>query len=468
VDTVTTGTDDLNEVVRAYAALTSFRAATAEELVNAENPFRRPVRPDDLGFLDYGKPIGSEPVQGLRALLGHRMLRNIHDADRALLLPPGGPGSAAWADAEHFYSAANLARGRAAAPILRRCLFAFLEDTAALAEAGERPPSPFDADRVAAAYERARELGAQVTAAVAASADPESATRFVLLQTSITRAVAPDAAARLLPGDYDDVHPTLHPFLADVAERGRQAADTLRRTFAAAGLSPAPTAYWQFLLGSSLALGNFASYLGDSRADVAPLLGALAWWEIEEAATGTTRAALFHRAWGTPEQVPGAEPKALAQRIDAVLAPLVARHGTLARAGFDRGFAQARRLAELWTVDLVTQVTWADRIDEHMVLAEKLSAHIDRERIEVDLDTFVETAEETSTTHVHDDHRLVIIESGKMHFWNNAGHRIALSTGDKLLIPAHRLHGSVVLSGVCTYHQPIIPDSMLAEIRGQS
>ena len=38
-----------------------------------------------------------------------------------------------------------------------------------------------------------------------------------------------------------------------------------------------------------------------------------------------------------------------------------------------------------------------------------------------------------------------------------------LNEGDKLLIPVSRLHGSTVLSGECTYHQPIIPDEMLAQ-----
>ena len=50
-----------------------------------------------------------------------------------------------------------------------------------------------------------------------------------------------------------------------------------------------------------------------------------------------------------------------------------------------------------------------------------------------------------------------------MHFWNNVGPKIALRTGDAVLIPQGRLHGSTVLSGECTYHQPIIPDAMLAE-----
>ncbi|MFB9832657.1 hypothetical protein [Actinoallomurus acaciae] len=55
---------------------------------------------------------------------------------------------------------------------------------------------------------------------------------------------------------------------------------------------------------------------------------------------------------------------------------------------------------------------------------------------------------------------MVMIEVGQMHFWNNVTHQIKLEQGDKLLIPLGRLHGSVVLSGSCTYHQPIIPEEM--------
>ena len=57
-----------------------------------------------------------------------------------------------------------------------------------------------------------------------------------------------------------------------------------------------------------------------------------------------------------------------------------------------------------------------------------------------------------------------MIESGKMHFWNNITHQIELNAGDKVLIPLSRLHGSTVLSGECTYHQPIIPEEILRRI----
>ena len=126
-------------------------------------------------------------------------------------------------------------------------------------------------------------------------------------------------------------------------------------------------------------------------------------------------------------------------------------------------YADSAWLTDLWHRDLSAQVTWADRIEEYQEKAEKIDQVITNENIVVDLDTFVETSEETSTTHVHNEHRLVMIEVGQMHFWNNVTHKIQLNQGDKLLIPTSRLHGSTVLSGSCTYHQPIIPDEMLRQ-----
>ncbi|MGH3695312.1 MAG: hypothetical protein ACRDRX_15220 [Pseudonocardiaceae bacterium] len=117
---------DPNEVVRAFAANPAFRAATAEELVNEHNPFRRPVRPDDLAWLDFSVPLVPAKALMLSALLGHRMLRNIYDSDT--LYVPAQANAAAASDGSHFYSAGNRAWGVLAAPVLEQHLFAMLAD----------------------------------------------------------------------------------------------------------------------------------------------------------------------------------------------------------------------------------------------------------------------------------------------------------------------------------------------------
>ena len=127
---VTSTRTDANDVVQAFAANPAFRAATAEELVNEHNPFRRPVRPNDLAWLDFSVPLIPAKALTLSGLLGHRMLRNAYDAD--MLSAPDQPNPAAVSDGGHFYSAQNRARGTLAAPVLERHLFTML--------AGERQP----------------------------------------------------------------------------------------------------------------------------------------------------------------------------------------------------------------------------------------------------------------------------------------------------------------------------------------
>ncbi|KHJ60678.1 peptide synthetase, partial [Burkholderia glumae] len=122
--------------------------------------------------------------------------------------------------------------------------------------------------------------------------------------------------------------------------------------------------------------------------------------------------------------------------------------------------------------DLGEQLLWLSSIRHYVRFAHRISDRIEAECPGIDRETFVEPFEMCSTTHVHNDHRLVTIEQGQMLFWGNVGMQLKMDVGDKVLIPDGRLHGSTVLSGECTYHQPIIPDdwvkALVAELEAGS
>lgn len=197
------------------------------------------------------------------------------------------------------------------------------------------------------------------------------------------------------------------------------------------------------------------------------LLGSLAYKRIDDAANARMLMMVLGEGLETSteffEHISPFTSASVDEMVASLVGPLLEVAGERAIESFHAGFEDAHWLAGLWDADLASQLEWADQIELYQEKAEKIDHKIKFEDIEIDLDTFVETEEETSTTHVHDEHRLVIIEVGQMHFWNNVGKRIALNRGDKLLIPTSRLHGSVVLSGSCTYHQPIISDELLQE-----
>lgn len=454
---------EINKVIRAFAANSAFRAAERYELSTEENPFRRPVRPDDLEWLDYSKPLRDDCTLKLSALLGHRMLRNIYDGDLLYIPPTANPAAAA--DEKAFYSRRNRLYSALAAPILERHLFTMLDDV--------RPPLSEASmngfiRHVSEYYQRrAAEPGRAFGIALSARHRKEAAT-FVFLQMSSYVPAANIAVASALRGDYRQVHPGLLHLLLDEYGAWAKASQRYQDLLTAAGISLTPAAHWQMYLGSSLARGNYAHFLARNRELFLRFLGVLMHKKIDDHVTRPQYDAIAEEGLGLapePGNTDGAFSEAtVPDLLGQMVGPFVEASGPAAVEEIYAGFAAAAWLSGMWDRDLSEQLAWADDIPAYEDRARKIDQYLTENKIQVDLDTFIESCEETSTTHVHDDHRLVMIEAGKMHFWNNITHQIELNAGDKILIPMSRLHGSTVLSGECTYHQPIIPDDMLGRI----
>lgn len=456
-------TDDPNEILKAFAANPAFRAADWDELTTEDNPYRRPVRPDDLAWLDYSRPMPAEEALKLSGLLGHRMLRNVYDLE-ALYLPPADLETVT-SDQDAFYCDRNRTLSALAKPVLENHLFTFLDQQ-------RRPLDRLDpaglAQYVVEYFQQRQAEPGKAFGAVLDTQNTSEAATFLLLQASAFIPAANTALGRGALGEYDLAHAGLRPLLLEEYRSWVSAAPAYNTMLAGTGLKPAAAAYWQLYLNSSLARGNHFHYLSVNREEVFALLGALTHKKIDDAVTRARYAQIFseHLDADTAyfDGVDEVTEQGLRELVDRLVSPLAGTFGTRAVESFHRGFADAAWFAELWDADLAQQVTWADRIPEYQEKAEKIWKHLVDEKIEVDLDTFVESWEETSTTHVHDEHRLVMIEAGQMHFWNNITHKVELHDGDKLFIPETRLHGSTVLSGECTYHQPIIPDDLLRKI----
>ncbi|MCM3923053.1 peptide synthetase [Frankia sp. AiPs1] len=448
-------------LVRSFASNPAFRPAEWEELTTENDPYRRPVRPADLAWLDYGTVLGPDDTLKLSGLLGHRMLRNSYDAD-LLHLPPNR-NAAADRDGADFYGAGNRLRGTLAQPVLERHLFSFLTPQRPSLPAG--PSVDGVRGHLRGYWEERRDRPGEAFAVLSDTRDRREATTFALLQLCAFLPAARTATARASLGEYDPAHAPARELLLDDYRRWVADSSAWTTLLAAAGLTPTVGAYWQLYLNTSLARGNHLHLLSRSPHRHAELLGAFVHQRIDDAVVATAWADAVEDGLGERPALFTARPPTvtadtLDDLVDTLLTPLVALSGEAALTAFHAGFSDAAELARRWDRDLAAQIAWADSIEEYKAKARAIDAYLTTEGIEVDLDTFVESCDETSTTHVHDEHRLVMIESGDMHFWNNVTHKIALSDGDKILIPKSRLHGSTVLSGSCTYHQPIIPDDM--------
>ncbi|MBB5940282.1 peptide synthetase [Streptomyces zagrosensis] len=451
---------DAHSMVKEFAANKAFRAAERYELTTQDNPYRRPVRPDDLDWLDYSKPMPVENALKLSALLGHRMLRNAYDSE-LLYLPPTDVDTAA-SDGAHFYSARNRAYAALARPILERHLFTLLDEVR----------EPLETVELGALKRHVRERYQQRIAAPGHAFDTAWSARgckeagtFLLVQLTAFLPSSNAAAAHNALGEYGTAHPTMRRHLVEAYGQWVHLSDAYEKLLAGAGLVATEGAYWQLCLGTSLARANYLHFTSRNHERLFAFIGALLHKKIDEEAMRIPLSSVLAHTLDADTKFFDAQKTLtesdLVQLVEDLVGPLLQRFGRRVIEGVHAGFRDAVWFADLWDRDVTEQLTWADNIEQYQEKAAKLDHHITSEGIEVDLDTFVESSDETSTTHVHDEHRLVMIESGQMHFWNNVTHKIALNEGDKVLIPMSRLHGSTVLSGECTYHQPIIPEDML-------
>lgn len=437
----------MQEAVERYLANPIFRSARFEELFVEDNPYRRPVRPDDIGLVDFSTPLSRADAQQLSGLMGHRMLLNIHDTKKLML--PKEPTPAKWAEFEHFYGESNRVLGDLIRPYLEEHLFGFLR--------GEARPATRDRraliERIGELQRRRRERAEELRPLLR---HPERTGHLEML-----------AVQTLGTWINSDLQPPVElPVLSSAAshklgladEAGNGAANE-RRAFLeqvarSSGLTAEPHRYYQYYLPSTLALMNYVNSAALHPGRIFRLVGALIGHSLESEAMEALYAAEARDEFADALPARGASsaPEALAPVPEMV----ERAGGEAALEEVSRGLEEYACLLDVHHDDRVIQFEWINTMDDYVHKGRRLHQAIDEHGIDVDLDTFVESWEECSTTHVHDEDRLLVIESGQMDFWNCMGERHRYVPGDVTFIPKHRLHGSVVLSGECVYHQPVI------------
>ncbi|WP_250470106.1 MULTISPECIES: peptide synthetase [unclassified Caballeronia] len=437
-------------LIRQFAAATPYRSATVDELVLDSDYHRRPLRPEDFEFLKFRKPVRNHNVSRLPALASNRTLLSIYELDVARL--PNDTSAAEWSRYADFYRDDTRALGAQIAPFLEAYAFEYLSLDADSTESPDAAAARLMqiVDEESAFWERS-------FARLVRQDYLEEGLRFIMVQRwslalSKRRALARASASGFFDSLPVDTRPTLSGDLPDDA--------LLRRVAGFAGLTREQHAYWQFYLPTSLAKCNLLYALARRPDRAFAFVGAAFAAEAEWLAFGIgLEKACAHLQPTSRKPADVVVRRAeLAARFAQALEHAAQQVNGAAVAQAVQGVIAGERLAERARWDLSEQLRWLSAIRRYVEFAHRISARIDRECPDIDRETFVEPLEMCSTTHVHNDHRLVTIQEGDMLFWGNVGMQLDMHPGDMVLIPDGRLHGSTVTSPECTYHQPIIPD----------
>jgi mannose-6-phosphate isomerase-like protein (cupin superfamily) len=447
--------ETFRSLLREFAACEPFRSASVDELVLDDDFYRRPLRPEDFTFLQYQKPVRADNVSRLPSLATHRTLLTLNELDICR-----APGLAA--DQQQrctaFYADRQRIIGAQIRPYLEAYAFDYLGNQAQPGETRETLSA-----RLNTTIDDELQFWNMRFDRLLERDFIEEGLRFIVIQRWATLPSRRTALARATGSCYFDwLAPEWRPDLSSKLPDDA----TFARIASLCGVTRQTHSYWQFYLPTTLARCNLLYALG-SRPDRAfALAGAAFVAEAEHLAFGAgLLKACAHIAPGAAAGASIGTLRAnLQTRFERSIDTLAAQHGAAALHQFAQGVAAAQLLAQRARWDLGEQLDWLSSIDTYCEYARRIYDKIEIDFPDIDRDTFIEPHELCSTTHVHNEHRLVVIESGDMLFWGNLGMKLSMHPGDMVLIPDGRLHGSTVESDSCTYHQPIIPDEWIAEL----
>lgn len=449
----------LHEAVDRYSSNPIYR--DADRLHDGDNPYRRQLLPQ--AGLDYSVPLPRSRALGRSALAGHRLLTNIYEAD-LVFLPEGAFGSM-WSDFRAFYSPGNRALGEMIRPAVERHCFGFLD--AEVEVTGDWTPAALEAYLSDIVRPDDAPYGGPERA-VLDSADPQRAARLWMIQ------FAPDFLSEASPmirnvlGNYGPAQSEWFKIVIDEYGYGVHESkhstlfiDTLRSL----GLDASIHAYWQHYLAGSLAANNYFHYIGKNHENFFRYLGALYYTEC-------TLVQFCERVTRMLAEVFGDNADAHyftehvhidvhhgRMALEKLVLPLVARCGDVVIPEIVRGVNEFRTVATLADADIVAQIEWVDRLEEHVRLHDRLWPQLRAGELTAPVTPGVGSSTTVITSDQYDEDTLLHVVSGTMRLIAGYDAERDLPAGSGIVIPAGRLHGATIRSGDCTFETYPVPGS---------
>ncbi len=422
----------------------------------ANNPYRRPVRPQDVAQYAFAEPLAGNAIGSGSGLAAHRMLLNIYESDM-MMLPADDFGDVAD-DFRAFYSSENRLVGEMIRGTLERHVFGFLDTEIDVSGRWSQE------DMVAFFDWRLGEVARSESAIAKAILDagsPQEAANSFLIQLAGDFLSEASAMARNVLGNFGRTQSELFKVLIDEYGYGVHSTkhSTLyETTLKSCGLSPEIHAYWQFYLATSLALTNYFHYVSKNHELFFRYLGALYFTEaslvhVTRQQSKMLKASLAGRCDTTYfDEHSHMDQHHGRMVIDNIIAPIIEQCGAEVIPEIVRGFEEFRHLQDLADEDLIAQIEWSDQRASFSARAQGVFERVQAGDIVSEPVTLTEPEGELSVTHVHDENELIVVADGALELVTGFDQSVTLQPGEGMLIPEHRLHGSVVVAPSCTYH----------------
>jgi nitrosourea synthase len=427
-----------------------------------DNPYRRPIRPRVLPYLNLHTRLGRNELLNYTSLAANRMLLNIYESD--LMFLPDTGFEPLYQDYQDFYSNDSKQLGELIRPTLEQHVFSFLDDT--IDVSGKWTQAALAEYFLALPHQSAVAESVAINA-IRQSSNPEHAAITYMIQFAGDFLSEASAMARNILGNYGAPQSELFKIVTD--EFGYGVHDTKHSTLfeqllISLGLSPKLHTYWQFYLTTALLANNYFHYICRNHAHFFKYLGAVYYTETSLPAICKRIGDMLTAIFGTNVEI-----KYFTEHVhidqhhgrmafEKLVLPIVERYGDAIIPEIVRGFEAVKLLGEIADADFAAQVAWSDGSAHYKSLHDPLYRKIQAGTIQANVARLIEPRGELSVTHVHDGDELCHIVSGTMRFVTGHNRSVLLHAGEGTVIQRNRLHGAIIESEECVYEIHSIGD----------
>jgi Iron-containing redox enzyme len=445
---------EMSLLIQSYAANPLFQ--DVNEWIIHDNPYRRPLRPQDLKSIDFNLPLRKDQVLNYSALAAHRMLLNIYENDLVFL--PEDDFAGKKNDFNLFYSNENKLLGEFIRPTLEAHIFGFLNSE--IDVSGQWSIDDLKA-YFGEIFTQDHQSGAKVADAILASSNSQQAAILLLIQVASNFLLKSSPLARNVLGTYGSMLSEMFKIIIDEYGYGvhRTKYSTLfENTMVNCGLLPHVHSYWQFYLSSWLALINYFHLLSRDHSKLFKFIGVLVYTEATLGHTcrlwSKMMCSVFGSNFDTTYFNELTHMSEYHGRIafDNLIMPAIAKYGNSIIEDIVQGIEKYRLLQEIADRDFIEQLNWSEQIEKYKLLAQRIALRICNQELQLPKKTLIKSGNELSVTCTYDEDQLLVVESGVIRLINGYNQFISLQAKEAIIIPRNRLNGSVVRSDECTYH----------------
>lgn len=446
-----------------YAANPIFQ--DVEDWVIQDNPYWRPIRPQDFSFIDFNQSLRKSEVLNYSGFAAHRMLLNIYESDFVFL--PREKFSTKKAGFDLFYSNQSRALGEWIRPTLEAHVFGFLSQEVNVSGRWSIEALKTYLWSLVEAHQKSESA---IANAILASTDPKKAAVSFLIQVASDFLSESSPAARIVLGTYGTMLSDMFKIIIDEYGYGvhkTKHSSIFEETMVNCGLLPHVHAYWQFYQSSWLALINYFHYLSRDHSKFFKFLGLLFYTEATLGYTCQLWSKMMKSVFGSNfntlyfDEHTHIDEHHGRMMFENLLMPAIARYGDIIIEDFVRGIEEYLLLQEIADNDFIAQVKWADQVEASKPIAQNICQKIRSHELKHPQKTFVKLANELAVTCTYDTDQLLVVESGTLELVTGHLQAIELRAGEGIIISQNRLVGSKSGPDGCTYDLYDLVDSQL-------